>query len=542
MASTLEIRNIYPGEALFADDLVIRRAQTFGSTSTLNSDDIHEIGNFNIVEAIDNVPAVAITCDTDEYASLRNLAIFCNRNPGTANYVSYIDFQNALVDLYAPVIRNKYYGLINTEVASVTATNGESPVFRTQYIENAYVNNITCSYTTGGMATENYALESDNKRWFFNNGSNVVCVSGVIDTDGTTVPVVPAGQTGTFYGFYFGDKGTRVPGIYGPTATQLDNGQYALYVSVASGGVWNEYTYEPVIANLGAGEYYADASGVYFKDAATNGYVAKARYVAPSGGEYFTRDASGLPGMRHGQAEVYIFDTAADGSIKLDASGIYGPSGTPFWRLQSANITVPLGREALLEIGHLKPFARPLTLPIQATVSVESLDHDLELFKRLAAKEAATDSEIALTDLLKDKNLVVKLYRWTDEERSEIEGLLKKNAVTNPYATNSSGICPAAGNFYGASPASGLAYKGKLVNTQDLYPQKVVIMKKLIPTGEAQSLAVGSNATQTFDFRADNTYWVLGPGADAIPRTTAATWVPTTTKDTLQPYDYSKII
>lgn len=539
MATALETRNIYPGEAAFADDYVLRRVQTFGSTSTFNSTDIFEIGNSELVEAIDDVPSVAITCDTNEYASLRNLAVFANKNPDTANYINHLSFQAAEVDLYAPVIRGAFYGLDNSEVQSVTAVNGASPVFRTQYIENAAVNNITATYTTGGLATENFALESDNKRWFFNNGSNIVLVSGA--TSGT-VPQPSGGAN--LPGVTFANLATRVPSMNGPYAQQLDNGDWALKVLVNENdaGTWVEYPEQPVLANLVSGQYFANTSGVWFTDNnAVSGHAVKVRYIAPSGGEYFSTDVSGLGGLRHGQAEVYIFDSTTDRKVQLDPSGIYGASGTPFWRLQSATITVPLAREALLELGHLQPYARPLTLPVAATVAVESTDHDLEFARRLSNKEGATEKEIGLEDFLKDKNLVVKIYRWTDVEREEIAGLLRRNGISNPYLTVTSGITPASGALYGGSPASGLAYKGKTVNAQDLYPMKVVVAKKLIPGGEAQNLAVGSNGTQTFDFRVDNAHWCLGPGADGITKSIAKICIPTTTIDTLQPFDYASI-
>lgn len=543
MATTdLETRNIYPGEAVLADDYVLYRVQTFGSTSTFNSTDVFEIGNADLVEAVDDVPAVAITNDTNEYASLRNLAVFANKNPDTANYVNHLSYQDALVDMYAPIIRGKYYGLFNDEVAAVTSQNGESPVFRTMYMEDCAINSITATYTTGGLATENFALESDNKRWFFNNGSNIVVVSGTADVSGASGPVVPSGETGTYWGYYFADQLTRVPGIYGPNSQRLDNGDYALKVLVEeSADNWVEYTSEQVLSNLGTGEYYADASGVYINDVAASGNNVKTRYIAPSGGEYFTKENDELAGMRHGQAEIYLFDSTADRKIKLDPSGIYGPSGTPFWRLTSSTITVPLGREALSEIGHFRPYARPLTLPVPATVAVESTDHDLELARRLTNKEADSEKEIGLEDFLKDKNLVVKLYRYTNDERNEISALLKVNGVTDPYLTATSGICPASGALYGEDPASGLDYKGRQVNAQDLYPMKVVCVKKLINATEAQSLAVGSNATQTFDFRADNCHWCLGPGAEDLTDTVAIICNPTTTEDVLQPYDYAQI-
>lgn len=542
MATALETRNIYPGEAAFADDYVLRRVQTFGSTTTFNSTDIFEIGNSDMVEAIDDVPAVAITCDTNEYASLRNLAVFANKNPDTANYINHLSFQTSEVDLYAPVIRGKYYGLDNTEVQATTATNGESPIFRTQYIENAAVNNITATYTTGGLATENFALESDNKRWFFNNGSNIVLVSGA--TSGTVVQ--PAGGA-NLPGALFADLDTKVPSMKGPNAQQLDSGDWALKVLVNEdgAGTWNEYTEQSVLANLASGEYFANTTGIWFKDLpAVSGQDIKVRYIAPSGGEYFSTDLTGLGGLRHGQVEVFIFDSDANRKIQLDASGIYGASGTPFWRLQSATVTVPLAREALMELGHLRPYARPLTLPVAATVAVESTDHDLELARRLSNKEGATEKEIGLEDFLKDKNLVVKVYRWNDVEREEIAGLLRRNGIANPYLTATSGITPASGALYPAgagTPASGLAYKGKSVNAHDLYPMKVVIAKKLTPGGEAQNLAVGSNGTQTFDFRCDNAHWCLGPRADGIVQSVANVCIPTATIDVYKPFDYATI-
>jgi len=191
-----EIRTIYPGEAVLIDDTRIIRAQTFGATGTINSEDINELGNFEIVEAVDNAPTVAIDLTQFDYASIDTEALLAGENPALTRYVGVTTFNKDVgVVIYAPVIKGEDYGKTNANAGQNDALATHLPIYRTMYIENAYVNSIDLTYNTDGNAEESFSIESDNKRWLFNDASSVVhgfatnTLSGAVvvdDADGVT--------------------------------------------------------------------------------------------------------------------------------------------------------------------------------------------------------------------------------------------------------------------------------------------------------------------------------------------------------------------
>src|SRR5690606_14588843 len=93
---------------------------------------------------------------------------------------------------------------------------------------------------------------------------------------------------------------------------------------------------------------------------------------------------SNVGGLRQGQVEVYLVDP--------DVSTDYEMS----LRLQSVNVSATLNREALSQLGNLKPYDRPVTFPIEITTAVETTAGDLETFAKFAGKGDDFEDENAL--------------------------------------------------------------------------------------------------------------------------------------------------
>ena len=75
-------------------------------------------------------------------------------------------------------------------------------------------------------------------------------------------------------------------------------------------------------------------------------------------------------------------DVLRDGQIQLDLQegtdlSIGGPSLADI-HPQSVSLSIPLGREALKELGQELPYSRPLTFPIKATLAVSALAADMK--------------------------------------------------------------------------------------------------------------------------------------------------------------------
>lgn len=165
-------------------------------------------------------------------------------------------------------------------------------------------------------------------------------------------------------------------------------------------------------------------------------------------------------------------------------------------RLQSVSVSADLTREQLKELGHLNPYARPLTLPIEFSVDVETTAGDLELFSKFAGKGSkfanGTLTDLDLADLLAKDNmrLVVMIYQQTDEEAGGT-GLNRRVLSSDMF-----------GDEYFVDGERGVytATDGSLRE----YPLKTVIVSDLRPTDEEYSLSLGDNATQSFSYRGTN--------------------------------------
>jgi hypothetical protein len=318
------------------------------------------------------------------------------------------DFELAKADIFVPV---KQSG------------DGSNGVSRTMYMERVFANNIDLSFQVNGVATASYRLETDNKKWFLNNASQMMVDE--YKSTGTATQTLSA------------------------TPYTLANGNKALKVT-KNGSVLVEGT-----------DFTISGTTITFTPTPTSGDMIKVRYVASgSNGKFFSPvptledphpDLAG--GIKEGQIELYLVDK--DGSTVDTARTT---------RVQSARISVPLQREPISELGSMYPYDRPLSLPINVSVSLELKDSDLELMARFAGYSSLTGvNEIALDDLVKNKGLLIKIYRETDVKRAKL-------------------------------PAGHV----------DKYAIKTIYIKNLIPQSESWDVRVDSDATQSFEFMAHN--------------------------------------
>lgn len=165
-------------------------------------------------------------------------------------------------------------------------------------------------------------------------------------------------------------------------------------------------------------------------------------------------------------------------------------------RLQNVRISADLTREPLKELGHLNPYSRTITLPIEFTVSIDTTAGDLETFAAFAGKKGkfldGTLTDIDIVDLFSKDNMaiVVMIYQQTDEEAGG-NGLERRVLSSDMF-----------GDDYWVAGVRGLytATDG----SQTEYPLKTVIVQNLRSTDEEFSLSLGDNATQNFSFRGTN--------------------------------------
>ena len=68
-----EIR--HPKAALLAESYVVQRIQALGYTADLNSEEVNQLTDANIVEVIDSAPTVSLTIDTNDFGSINLINI-----------------------------------------------------------------------------------------------------------------------------------------------------------------------------------------------------------------------------------------------------------------------------------------------------------------------------------------------------------------------------------------------------------------------------------------------------------------------------------
>lgn len=374
---------------------------------------------------------------------------------------------------------------------------------QTLFLDEVYVNSLEFSYTTGANATENYGGETDNKMWLLNDGAYVnyfATVSGVTST-------ISAGTVATGYYDFAADgynTATNIPNLStGNLAFLRKTVAGAPAVSVFDATANTKTNYE-VVAGV-ARDTAANATFVfdestgrlYFPGGGTPLFTVAAGdiiemiyaadvYSTPMNA-YFTAksgDNADVGALRQGQVEISIID---------------GATPTAMWRLTGVTISAELTREPLTQLGNLGPYDRPLKMPIPITVKVDTTAGDLENWAKLTGKlsefNAGTLDDIDLTDLMTkdDLILVVKVYEQTDEEAGGTGSGRQVNV------TNVIGNRPMVNGTLGAPYVQGDVERAL----------KTIIVKNLKITDEGMSLDVGSNATQTFGFRANNDLYVV---------------------------------
>jgi hypothetical protein len=496
----------YSGTAPFIDDTQANRVQALGSSSRLTTDDVKELGTLNIVEIVDDVPQVDVSIDVNENGTNETMALLSqtgygcqvvavpvsgsstsigslnlNVNPGRyyakgqsvlfggatvsanttgAQFVFLNPVTSTVADTakvgigasvpagsiqiasftpsggqvtQAMIVDNRTFQSISANTFELTKADMYVPIVqagdglngavaRTMYMENVFINNIDLSYGTSGVATASYKAETDNKRWFLNSASQMI----VDEIQTTTATALTISQT----------------------PYQLANGNYSLKVTKNGSQL-----VENVDFTINAG-----AKTLTLTVAPSTGDLVKARYVTSGTvGKFF----SPVPlvsnphpqlagGLKQGNVEIYLTDQNGN------------PDATFFTRVQSARISIPLQREQLHQLGSLFPYNRPLALPINISVSLELQDSDLEATARFAGySNLASANEIALSDLVKNKGLFVKIYRENDVARAKLP-----------------------------------------VGHPNKYAIKTIYVPNLIPQSEAWNVKVDSDATQSYDFQA----------------------------------------
>jgi hypothetical protein len=509
-------RIIYASQSVVVDGDFLYRVQTLGSTTTFTSTDLFELGQQDIIDIVDDVPTVAITLDTNDWGTVRTAAGLASVS--TDNFGVTADVSNAALKTvsgttdinYYHGVALSHYGVSGAEFDLWAPVQSESAlgtsndtIDQTLFMARCFVTGITSNYTVGGEATENYTAEADNKTWFLNDGKYVSQEEW--DITGSISSVTLGLAAGSEEVQVLSDNNLAFLHI------DPDTGKNSIKFWDNSDSAWEYYAVNDSAATATEAYYNSTSNVLTLPTSITteNGDKLHVRYAAndyadDSGdsdrqkANYFTAatdantgyDHANVGGLRHGQVEIYLVDPdvhtiADDYELAL--------------RLQTVSVAATLDREALSELGHFKPYDRPLTYPVEITTTVETTAGDLEVFSKFAGKEseydAATLVDLTIDQLLQKDNLilVVQIFHQTDTEAGGTGS--DRLALKSELAGQS---------YWNAGTTGTYDDPIDIASADREYPLKTIIVPGLKATSEAYTLDQGANATQTFAFRSTN--------------------------------------
>jgi len=543
-------RILYASESVWANGHILYRVTTLGSNTTFNSEDIFELGHLERCDVVDDAPAVAVTINTNEFGDVNTGAILAGMNPsrmvgaptasgaylrtdvtctlsGSPRYYhgySLADFADSYTKVWSPVQNEASFSTLDDDIQM------------TQFMDKVYINAMTLTYNTDGNATINYTGETDNKMWLVNNGKFISKEEWLIYApansqelylgipNSATIPQLSnckyaflsfdelgragisvkaaAERMGTVYRV----EDTAAAGVFGYTAaTQLltlPTNAATLWPATAKG-----YKIEAVYA---ASQYATSGGNTAAADPLKDSTAAAGKYF-----ELISADSDhypeGVGAVRKGQIEVYLIDP--------DATYADNDAWAMTLRMQTVTITANPTRTPLNELGHLRPYARPMNFPIEITTATTTTASDLEQWAILAGLDpddydaGGTGVDLALEHLMAKQNLilVVKIFEQTDEEAG---GTGPARLVNQPALEGK--------EYYDWDGTGTYASIGSCATRERERPLKTIVVPGLKVTTENYQLAAGggrgggggAGATQEFNFRSSNKLFVVKGDVD----------------------------
>jgi len=521
-------RIIYASQSVWCNGEVLYRVQSLGSTTTFTSEDIFELGHLDIVDVVDDVPAVAVTLNTNDFGDVRTLAVLAQLHPdkrdmdgnatsSTGNLVVVSGTDLAPTSTYLHGVALADFAVVCGNLPGVTlwapvqdeCSLGtlDDNIDQTLFLDELFVNSLEFGYTTGANATENYGAETDVKCWFLNDGRFVNFDAFTLDAGHIAAGYVALSlpTANTIASLTMADPGfVRKDSNGAQAATWYDTDRNEVVnIEVTTSGVGmpiaEKFSYvTPAECDLVEHRLYfptiVDGSWTFAIGDKLEVIYSADGYGTGASDKYFeTLDDVDRPDMlgaiRQGQVEIYIVDPANPGADYDNA-----------WRLTGCTITADLTREALAELGHLGPYDRPLTLPIPITATVDSTAGDLENWAKFAGQQAGFDADtlddLCLADLMgeEDLKLIVKVFAQTDEEAG---------------GTGANRVIAAGSPLIGQTYLTDGVEQSAYVQDDREYPLKTIVVEHLKITDEGATLDMGANMTQTFGFRSTNDLYVV---------------------------------
>lgn len=347
----MHTRVTYRGVGLFANGEQLDRVQAFGSSGTINREDVFELSNQGIVGIVEESEEVQVTIDALEYGTVATLAKLAGDS--TKKEIDLAnDFEYAAVPIW---------NYIRPQVPG-----GDQKVLFTEFIEAASLTGFSANYTVDGNSTESYTLVGNGKFWILGDKPGVKLSNFLVE---------------------------------GP-----DEGEWDLPLTIEAEDVLAVYVNGramPFTTRKG------EPDSVVVEGTKSGDKVRVAYKVKSDQMTLFTPNTKDAPTKRRGHIDLELVTNHSP----FGKSTPWINMGTKTRiGVQSISIDASLDREAFYELGRHRYVDRPLNYPINITVSVDIMFKDLEMFARLCGKDVETADMLDLTSFRNDVGLIIAIY------------------------------------------------------------------------------------------------------------------------------------
>ena len=434
------------GVALFADGGILSRMTSLSADTDLGVEEIREISNSSVVEFVEGTPTVTVQIEANQIGIRDNIA-FLTGQDGSLQSSMISPGKGGL-----PAGRTReitHFSFDGTQSDLVIQVEEDSVLARSIYIPNAFVTSLSWSFDVGGVATESYTLEADDKRQYVGAKKELVVVSGWYDT---TSPLSGSGFRVTPHYNLDPVHGAGTYFVASSFSTAMHAGMAFTPIEASVDGV--------VLKNTSTGAALVPVPGIVYNNdyvlfpsqfvsQITNGRIRILGYKdTPSSTISADTTYSSTPnrgGARKGQVEIFLIS---------GAPWMYeGRNTSPekFFRLQTCSIDVDLSRETLEELGNSQAVERSLNFPISATVNFSALDSDVQAWAAFANLRNEYDNsfggsvqKIGFRDFLQTAGVLIKVY--DDDDTNPSRNRLMTITVSGIRVASESFSVDAGGN------------------------------------------------------------------------------------------------
>lgn len=403
-----EIR--HPEAVLLVEQYPVQRVQSLGYSADLNSEEVFQLTDENVVEIVDSDPNVSVTIDVNEFGSIN----LYNQFAGNYNYPLHAAglFSSGGTNHNT----NANDGVIAHTELSQTAidmmvkireSSSDTTTTRSLWFNNCFIESISGTYQVDGFATESISLAGSSQVWFLH------------------------------------EWGRLRPGI-GIVGNGSDQGQTLGHIDVTHSNLLGEavvVTEDGI--RLSDSYWQLDVNGdIAPKPDYSFSTTKRYRYLyKPNDSQYVTESlpepvgSSAIGGVKEGEIEIFLWDanSAAEPAIgTADTSQLL--------RVQSVDYELSFDREDLKQITTGTYYKGVNETNVTATINV--LDSDLELFALAAGKKSEYETydvtELSLSDFQTSTALGMRIdiFNSNDQLLHNAGTHLKSIGFTGGKVTN----------------------------------------------------------------------------------------------------------